>query len=149
MRIRHAQVRILQRFIQPRRQPLPALEDIDEPRAGNSDLGDGFMLWNGSDDLFRQITGLHARGLGQGHGQVAGEVAMGLVPRNLDLDGRDDVGGQHALVLEAGNGACEQLADKVLHMRSVSGICLWKAGHYPRSTGDCQICVGAAGPAAG
>jgi hypothetical protein len=65
--------------------------------------------------IFRQIARLHAGRLGQHHGDVAGEVAVGLVAGVFHLDRRRQAFRQHTFVDELGEGLLDQLANGVFH----------------------------------
>ena len=65
--------------VEARSQGLGVLEEIQEARAGDFGFADLLIGGQCRDDFFSQITGFHTRRLGQHHGDVAGEVAVGFV----------------------------------------------------------------------
>ena len=75
----HADFRVGQCGIKARGQGLGVLEKVQKARAGDFGLADLLIGRQGGDDFFSQVTGLHACRLGQHHGDVAGEVAVGFV----------------------------------------------------------------------
>ena len=113
----HVELLVGQRGLQLRRQPAGILEEVDKAGAGDVDRGNRLMGRQRGNQLFSQIARLHTRRLGQHHRQVAGEVAMGLVARVLNLNGGRDIGRQYAVGLEAVYGVGKQLADQVLHLK--------------------------------
>ena len=64
----------------------PRQPEIDEPGAGDLRAGDEFALRQRGDDGLGQFARILARGLGQPHGDVAGEVAMFFIARAFDHD---------------------------------------------------------------
>ncbi|MCY1411307.1 hypothetical protein D9M71_266910 [compost metagenome] len=111
----YADMGVGQGCIQARGQGLGVLEEVDEAGPGDFRLADLFVGRQRGDDFFRQVAWLHASGLGQHHGNVAGEVAVGLVPGVFHLDRRRQPFRQHTFVDELGEGLLDQLANGVFH----------------------------------
>ncbi|MCY1430619.1 hypothetical protein D9M71_465690 [compost metagenome] len=111
----HADVGVGQGRVQACGQGVGVLEEVQEARAGDFGLGDIFVSRQGGDDFFRQVAGLHAGGLGQHHGDVAGEIAVLLVAGVFHLDRRRQAFRQHTFVDELGDGLLDQLANGVFH----------------------------------
>ena len=63
--------------------------EIDEAGAGDLDLGDARIVLQIGDEKLGQGARVHARLLGQHHGGVRGEIAVGGVARRLDHDAAD------------------------------------------------------------
>ena len=60
-------------------------EEIDESGAGHLDLFDGRVRWHGRDQCLREGARILPCNLGQAHGEIAREIAMGRIARALDL----------------------------------------------------------------
>ncbi|MNO93814.1 hypothetical protein D3C76_854200 [compost metagenome] len=141
----HANVSISQCGIEAVGQGLGVLEEIDEARAGDFGLGDVLVGRQCGNDFFRQVARLHARRLGQHHGDVAGEVAVLLVAGVFHLDRRRQAFRQHTFVDELGEGLLDQLANGVFHgllfrpqARRAHRCAGGKTGHYPLRRRACQ-----------
>ncbi len=111
----YAQVGVAKSGVQARGQGLGVLEEVDEAGAGDFRLAQVFMGRQGGDDFLRQVARLHAGRLGQHHGDVAGEVAVGLVAGVFDLDRRRQAFWQHTFGDELGDGLLDELANGVFH----------------------------------
>ncbi|MNZ37410.1 hypothetical protein D3C78_548550 [compost metagenome] len=111
----HAQLGVGQGRIQARGQGLGILEEVEKARAGNLDLADLLVGRQRGDELLGQVARLHAGRLGQHHRDVAGEVAVGLVPGVFHLDRRRQPFRQHTVGDELGEGLLDQLANGVFH----------------------------------
>ena len=104
-----------QRGVQARGQGLGVLEEVEEAGAGDFGFADVLVSRQRGDDFFSQIARFHAGRLGQHHGDVAGEVAVGLVPGVFHLNRRRQAFRQHTFVDELGEGLLDQLANGVFH----------------------------------
>ncbi|MNE57873.1 hypothetical protein D3C80_1528630 [compost metagenome] len=100
----NAQLGIGQCGVQASSQGLGVLEEVQKARAGDLDLAHLLVGRQRGDDFLCQVTGLHAGRLGQHHGDVAGEVAVGLVPGVFHLDRRRQPFRQHTVGDELGEG---------------------------------------------
>jgi hypothetical protein len=89
--------------------------EIDEARPGDLDLGDLRGGRQRGDDLVGDVARLGARGLGERHGHIAGEVAVGAVAGALDLDGDGEVRRETAASLQAVHGVGQELFEMLLH----------------------------------
>ena len=68
--------------------PLPELRlhaDIEEPRPGHLDGGDGWIRVELGLERVRDVARLHLGALGEHHGRVAREIAVCGIARRLDL----------------------------------------------------------------
>ncbi|MNS68764.1 hypothetical protein D3C72_1020520 [compost metagenome] len=110
-----AQVGVGQCGIQAVGQGVGVLEEVEEAGAGDLDLADVGAGRQGIDQFLGQVARLHAGRLGQHHGDVAGEVAVGLVPGVFHLDRRRQPFRQHTVGDELGEGLLDQLANGVFH----------------------------------
>ena len=90
-------------------------KEIDESGAGNIDPAERAALRQGLDQRFGQGAGWLAGRLGQHQRQVGGVVAMCLVFRGVNLDGRCDVSRQDALVFQGIKRGGEQFEDGLFH----------------------------------
>ncbi|MNM49653.1 hypothetical protein D3C81_606610 [compost metagenome] len=122
------QVGIGQGGIQAVGQGVGVLEEVEEAGAGDLDLADVGAGRQGIDQFLGQVARLHAGRLGQHHGDVAGEVAVGLVPGVFHLDRRRQPFRQHTVGDELGEGLLDQLANGVFHgdlFSTASAVSAW------------------------
>ena len=70
-------------------QDLRVRADVDEAGPGDLDLCDARIVLEVGDEQLGQGARVHARFLGQHHGGVRGEIAMGGIARRLDHDAAD------------------------------------------------------------
>ena len=111
----HRQCGVGQRGIEARGQGLGVLEEIEEARTCDIDLGDLLVGRQRSNDFLSQIARLHACGLGQHHGDIAGEIAVFLVLGVFHLNRRRQPFRQDAFGDELAQSLLNQLANGVFH----------------------------------
>ncbi len=116
----YAQVVVGQRRVQALGQGVSVLEEVEEPGTGDLDFADVGAGRQRRDQLVGEVARLHARRLGQHHGDVAGEVAMGLVAGVLHLNRWRQPFRQHTVGDELGESLLDQLANGVFHRVLVS-----------------------------
>ena len=96
--------------------------EVDEAGAGDLDLGDRVRGRQRVEQLLRQRPRVAARGLGQQHRRIGGEVAVRALLGTLDHElGRGKVGGQDACAAQGGQALFDQCAELGFHVRECCG----------------------------
>jgi hypothetical protein len=110
-------------------------EEVDETRTRDGDPGHPRRLRQGADDQLGDLARWAARGLGEGHREVAGQVAVGFIPGVLDLDlgrpRRQDVLRQYIGGLQVCQRLAEQFGDMGFHIDELPRV-KWKKGSSER-----------------
>ncbi len=96
-------------------------KEIDESGAGHFDLGYRGVLRQCGGQRGCQCARILARGLGQAHGDIAGEIAMQGIARVIDLNDDAARRRRHEFVGQGSQRLPQQGLDQILHCCSADG----------------------------